>query len=244
MREKPQQQDEEVLVAPQRKATTLQSFFTEDKNTRELISKSKTVVITGLDGGGKTSTAYFVLKIAKESSLDLPLGLIKAKKLVTTTTRDPRASDHPGEYEYVSAREFDTIAQSGGMIEFQEVRHGSFYGVKRSELLDFKQSNALKIICVDYLGAKKFASIPGVPIFFISPSDPEVALTRRINEVIAKGGKLLKKDIMSRREANKRAWEDRTHPGFTFIPNDVPVEKTAFEVLALTKKFAARHWRY
>ncbi len=239
-----QEQHEEVLVTPQKKTTELQSFFISDQKTRELISKSKTVVITGLDGGGKTSTAYFILKIAKESSLDLPLGLFKAKKLVTTTTRAPRASDRPGEYEYVSTREFDTIAQSGGMIEFQEVRHGSFYGVKRSELFDFKQSTALKIICVDYLGAKKFASVPGVPVFFISPSDPEVALTRRIKEVIEKGGKLLKKDIMARREANKRAWEHRDHHGFTFIPNDVPVEKTAFEVLRLTRKFATQHWRY
>ena len=229
MREKPQQQDEEVLVAPQKKTAQLQSFFTQDVRLIDQLSKSGIVVLTGLDGAGKSSVANIITGPTVHS-YDLPYGFLRSEKIRKATTRVERLTDARGEYMYVDQMEFDTLITSKHFIEYQEVRPGVFYGVLKEEVCNDKKKLVVKVLILDYVGAKKFATIPGVPIFFIAPSNPDDALKRRIAELKKAGRPLSAKDIAARKKVNKLAWEERNHPGFTFIANDVNAEECALKI--------------
>jgi len=78
------------------------------------------LTITGPSASGKTSLAR-ALRVRRPE-----INLLKS-----TTTRTPRPSDMPGEYEYVTESEFTEIEQSGDFIWTVEV-HGNRYGTRKS----------------------------------------------------------------------------------------------------------------
>ncbi len=237
MTKKPQQQDEKVLVAPQKKTTELQSFFTQEPRIIERLSKSGIVVLTGLDGAGKSSVANIITG-PTVNSYDLPYCFLRSEKIRKTTTRVKRITDTPGEYLHVDHIEFETLVQTNSFLEYQEVRPGVFYGVLKNEVLNPKKKLVIKVLILDYIGAKKFAKIPGIPIFSISPSNPDEAIKRRITELKKSGQVLSSADIMAREKVNKLAWKNRNYPGFTFVTNDVNPEECALKILSTIKKYS------
>lgn len=80
------------------------------------------VSITGPSGVGKTTLLHNLIK-------KLP----GAKPLISYTTRDPRPSDEPGEYSYVSKEEFDALAQSGAFL-WEAHTYVNRYGTKKEDV--------------------------------------------------------------------------------------------------------------
>lgn len=80
------------------------------------------VSITGPSGVGKTTLLHNLIKKLPE-----------ARPLISYTTRDPRPSDEPGEYAYVSKEEFDTIAASGAFL-WEAHTYVNRYGTKKEDV--------------------------------------------------------------------------------------------------------------
>lgn len=76
--------------------------------------------ITGPSASGKTTLARNILAAHPE-----------AKPLTSTTTRAPRPTDMPGEYEYVSNEEFDRLSRQGAFL-WEVAPHGNRYGTRKS----------------------------------------------------------------------------------------------------------------
>jgi guanylate kinase len=80
------------------------------------------LTITGASGVGKTTFLKTLQKACPHVHL-----------LTSTTTRPARGDEGPGEYEHVSAKEFETLAQRGEFLEVFE-RYGNRYGTKLSRI--------------------------------------------------------------------------------------------------------------
>jgi guanylate kinase len=78
--------------------------------------------ITGPSGVGKTTLMHNLL-----------LALPHAKPLTSVTTRAPRPTDEPGEYEYVSQEEFDAIATSGAFL-WQAQAYINKYATRKADI--------------------------------------------------------------------------------------------------------------
>ena len=76
--------------------------------------------ITGPSGVGKTTLMHNLLGV-----------LPGAKPLTSVTTRSPRPTDEPGEYEYVSQEEFDAIADAGAFL-WQARAYINRYGTRKA----------------------------------------------------------------------------------------------------------------
>ena len=78
--------------------------------------------ITGPSGVGKTTLLHNLLQKIPE-----------AQPLTSYTTREPRPSDEPGEYVYVSHDEFDRMAKSGAFL-WEARTYVNRYGTKKEDI--------------------------------------------------------------------------------------------------------------
>src|ERR1035437_3319491 len=89
--------------------------------------------ITGPSGVGKTTLMHNLLQ-----------RLPNAVPLTSVTTRAPRPSDEPGEYEYVSNDEFDAIAKSGAFL-WEARAYVNRYGTRKAIIDEALASTKLYI---------------------------------------------------------------------------------------------------
>lgn len=79
--------------------------------------------LTGESGCGKSAIAREIMKANP-----------KARPVPSITTRDPRPSDLPGEYEYATTQEFAAMKSKGEFL--WDVEHGGkCYGTRRADVL-------------------------------------------------------------------------------------------------------------
>jgi guanylate kinase len=78
--------------------------------------------ITGPSGVGKTTLLHNLLR-----------GLPHAKPLTSVTTRTPRPTDEPGEYEYIDAEEFERIKNSGEFL-WEARTTNNRYGTRKTSV--------------------------------------------------------------------------------------------------------------
>ena len=78
--------------------------------------------LTGPSASGKTTIARLLQKAVPE-----------AKPLMSVTTRPPRPSDNPGEYEYVSEAQFSSLSRAREFL-WEVAPHGHRYATRKSRI--------------------------------------------------------------------------------------------------------------
>lgn len=125
------------------------------------------VVLSGPSGSGKST---IVNRLINGASVDL-------MKVVSATTRAPRAGETEGEdYYFLSQDEFDRRREQGDFLEFAEVfGSGYWYGTLRSELERAREAGKWAFLEIDVEGAlnvmKEYPQ--AVTIFLTTPSESE-----------------------------------------------------------------------
>ncbi len=98
--------------------------------------------LTGPSGVGKTTLMHNLLKALPE-----------AKPLVSYTTRAPRPSDEPGEYNYITKETFDEMSAAGEFL-WEAHAYVNHYGTRKADI-DMALDSASLYIPVIVLSAVK-----------------------------------------------------------------------------------------
>ena len=78
--------------------------------------------LTGPSGVGKTTLMHNLL-----------VALPEAKPLISYTTRQPRPSDEPGEYNYITKEEFDRMSAAGEFL-WEAHAYVNHYGTRQADI--------------------------------------------------------------------------------------------------------------
>lgn len=119
-------------------------------------------IISGPAGSGKDSVIERLEQI-------LPI-----ERLITTTSRTPRAGEVEGNPYYFLSRElFETKIKQDEFLEYSINENGGYYGVSKQEFERIKAKGSIAIWRVDWKGVvsikKLFPTIPA--IFITAPLD-------------------------------------------------------------------------
>ncbi len=108
--------------------------------------KNIVLVISGPAGSGKTTLCDQLLDEFPDT----------VKRLVTTTSRDPRPGEVDGvHYHFLSAEVFEKRIQEGAFIEWALV-HGRYYGSQKAHVMDLLGAGADILLNIDIQGADAF----------------------------------------------------------------------------------------
>ncbi|MHC4953020.1 MAG: guanylate kinase [Planctomycetota bacterium] len=124
----------------------------------------KLVVVSGPSGVGKTTVC------------DLLLQRSEFERVVTATTRAPRAGERDGiDYHFLDATRFDEWIAAGRFLEWAEV-FGNKYGSPRAEAEAILGRGRYALLNIDVQGAASI-SVSGMPclrVFLLPPSAEEL----------------------------------------------------------------------
>jgi len=163
------------------------------------------VTLTGKSGSGKTTIVDGVRRQIKRVEL-----------ILSTTTREPRSSDLPREYEHITPFEFETLDRLERLAWKRKVADHS-YGTKKSDIEKFLQQDGLigiMILLPDVIPIlREMGGDKILNLFVLSPG--EEVLKKRMQE---RGDS---EENITKRLQNERNWEAdaRTMGEFHFIDN-------------------------
>ncbi|GAB4376132.1 MAG: guanylate kinase [Salibacteraceae bacterium] len=136
-------------------------------------ANNKAIVIAAPSGAGKTS----IVRALIES--DLPLEFS-----VSATSRSPRKNEiHGRDYYFIGIDGFKKEVENNGLIEWEEVYPGQFYGTLKREIERIWAKGKAVIFDVDVYGALELKRKLGdnAITIFIAPPDIETLKTRLVN---------------------------------------------------------------
>ncbi|MDR1124423.1 MAG: guanylate kinase [Elusimicrobiota bacterium] len=123
------------------------------------------VIISSPSGGGKTTIVARLLKSDKRLS-----------RVVTATTRAPRAGERDGkDYYFWTAARFEAAVKKGRMAEWAKV-HKDYYGIPKSSVNEVIKKKLCPVLVIDVQGACTVKKIfrDAVSIFIAPPSMAEL----------------------------------------------------------------------
>lgn len=180
------------------------------------------VTITGPSGAGKTTIVGELLKRHP-----------KWKMVISLTSRGPRESDLPGEYECDVIKESFFWRDRKGEFIWMVSDHGNMYGMLLADIdeaLDSEHPSLMQILSESVGQLRSYAS-GKVLSFFISPPNEE-ELRRRF----AKRGD--SSEQIERRTADCKKWEEEAMSSdipYEFVRNDGTVEEAVEQVEAIIR---------
>ena len=138
------------------------------------------IVLVGPGGAGKNAIM--------EALLNRVPGL---KKLVTATTRSPRANEHEGhDHYFVSKEQFDRWREEGKLLEHTEVTPGRFYGIVR-EKVESALDNGIDLIGdIEVQGADVLMNTypdDVIPVFVTVAETPDAAVNILEERMVKRG---------------------------------------------------------
>lgn len=118
----------------------------------------------GASGAGKTTIGLMVAEQVE--------GLAFVRRC---TTRERRGTTDDREYTFVSPGEFDSIARSGGFLEYRHYEFGMAYGLRRSDIEDVLGTGADSIAIMNLSRSEELSrSWPGAVTIFLDVSIEEL----------------------------------------------------------------------
>lgn len=180
---------------------------------------AKIITLTGASGAGKTTVAKELLK--------------KKLKLVTSvTTREPRESDLPGEYRYVTPKEFLAMKEREEFLwpkpDEELPIHGKMYGTTKQDVDEAlnAEHQSVMLLVPDVLDTLYEYALNRVWSFYIL-SPPEDALRARLEE---RGDKA---EDIAKRITDCKMWDAEARKSllpYTFINNNGTVQRTLSQI--------------
>jgi guanylate kinase len=119
------------------------------------------IIVSGPSGAGKSALVVNALR-----------SLPRLKFSVSYTTRAPRGTEQNGvEYFFVDRAEFQSLIQSGDLLEWAEV-HGNYYGTSRAFVDNYVKQGEDVILDIDIQGARiiRQKRTDAIGIFVLPPS--------------------------------------------------------------------------
>ncbi|MEK7106787.1 MAG: hypothetical protein AAB899_01195 [Patescibacteria group bacterium] len=183
------------------------------------------VVIAGPTGSGETT-------ITNEIVERFPR---RASRLVTATTRAPRAGEKNGvDYYFLSNEEFGREKETGGIIESTYISNrNTYYGTYAQDLNKKISSNKVVIVNPDIVGARYFKENFNAVTIFIVPESIN-AIERRIRE---RNPELSNADIAKRRaNAEAEMRDEESFYDYKVVNADGKLDEAVEQVVAILKK--------
>ncbi|MBI2612276.1 guanylate kinase [Candidatus Kaiserbacteria bacterium] len=189
------------------------------------MSTKQVVVIAGPSGSGEsTVTQRIVDRYPK-----------RVKRLVTATTRPPRAGERNGtDYYFFSKEEFAKQEGNGRILESTYIKNrDTYYGTYAPDLEKKIASGNIVIVNPDLVGARYYKDHYGAVTIFIVPENVD-ALERRIRE---RSPDLSEKEIAYRKEnAVREMQKEQSFYDHVVVNADGKLDAAVEQVVAILKK--------
>lgn len=183
------------------------------------------VVIAGPTGSGETTITNEIVKRFPS----------RAERLVTATTRPPRAGEKNGvDYYFFSPEEFARCDKEGGILEKTYIANrNTYYGTYASDLKEKMASGKIVIVNPDVVGARYYKKNYDAVTVFIVPENVD-ALERRIR---SRNPDLSDAEVVKRRaNAQAEMRDEEAFYDYKVTNADGKLQGTVDEVVALLKK--------
>jgi len=173
------------------------------------------IIISSPSGGGKTTIVNELLKRDK-----------KLSRVITATTRAPRAGEADGQdYHFWTKQRFESAVKKQQMAEWAKV-HTDYYGIPKTSINNVIKKRLCPVLVIDVQGAKTVKKIykDAVSVFIAPPS--MATLKKRI--AARNDGT---KDIKERMESAKK--EMAQIPFYDYLVINDILETAVRECLAI-----------
>ncbi|MDO8561918.1 MAG: guanylate kinase [bacterium] len=187
--------------------------------------QKQVVVIAGPSGSGETTITNEIVKRFPET----------ARRLVTATTRRPRAGEKNGaDYYFLSEEDFARAKERGDILESTFITNrNTYYGTYAPDLNEKIASKKIVIANPDIVGARYFKEHFNAVTIFIVPESID-ALERRIRE---RNPELPEAEVAKRRvNAEAEIRDEAPFYDYQVTNADGKLEKAVDEVVVILKK--------
>lgn len=189
------------------------------------MGKRSVVVIAGPSGSGESTITNEVVNRYPK----------RVTRLVTATTRPPRAGEKSGiDYYFFSKDEFEREEKAGHILESTYIKNrDTYYGTYAPDLEKKIESGQLVIVNPDLVGARYYKENYGATTVFIVPENVD-ALERRIRE---RNPELPDIEVKQRRaNAEAEIKKEKAFYDHVVVNADGKLEEAVKEVVAILKK--------
>lgn len=191
-----------------------------------MAQKSKqVVVISGPTGSGESTITNELVRLYPK----------KVQRLVTATTRPPRAGERNGEdYYFFSKEEFNQATLDGRIPEYTYIKNrDTYYGSYAPDLDAKLAAGSIIVVNADIVGAKFYKERYGATTIFIIPENIK-ALERRIRD---RSPELTEEEIAHRRDnAKKEIQTEQAFYDHTVVNADGKLSEAIDAVVSILKK--------
>lgn len=165
------------------------------------------IVISAPSGAGKTTL--------RDAAIERLGKVYNLKKIITTTTRDPRDNEVDGvDYIFLNIEEFNKKIDNNEFIESTKV-HEHFYGSLKESVNSILNEGFYPLIILDVVGKLKFDKVyPNNISIFLEPAELNVIKERLESRNTSE------EDIQIRLEAVSREVEESKTGNYTFVVNN------------------------
>lgn len=189
------------------------------------MAQKQVVVIAGPTGSGEST-------ITNEIVRRFPL---RARRLVTATTRPPRTGERNGvDYYFFSKDEFEEEKRGGRILESTYIENrDTYYGTYAPDLERKIKEGYLIVVNPDIVGARYYKKHYGAVTIFIVPENVD-ALARRIRE---RSPELSEEEIARRHEnALREIADEKSFYDYTVMNADGKLEESVQRVIEILQK--------